>query len=43
MIVLGCLGLLAVLSIGAFTYGAIFEKHEIPGVDWKPVETPWQG
>lgn len=43
VIVLGCLGLLAGLTIGAFTYGAIFEKHEIPGVDWKPVETPWQG
>jgi hypothetical protein len=42
-IVLGCLGLLAVLVMTTFTYGFPLEKHEMPGVRWTPVETPWQG
>jgi hypothetical protein len=41
--VLGCLGLLAVLVMVTFTYGLTFEKHELPGIQWTPVEAPWQG
>ena len=42
-IVLACLGLLAALVMTTFTYGFPFEKHEMPGVRWTPVEAPWQG
>jgi len=42
-VVLSCLGLLAVLVLVTFTYGFAFEKHELPGIRWTPVETPWQG
>ncbi len=41
--VLVCLSLLAVLSIGAFTYGIVFSKLEIPGVHWQSMEKTWQG
>jgi 4-amino-4-deoxy-L-arabinose transferase-like glycosyltransferase len=41
--VFGCLGLLAVLVMVTFSYGFAFEKHELPGVRWTPVEAPWQG
>jgi hypothetical protein len=41
--VLACLGLLAVLSIGAFTYGVVFSKLEIPGLEWQLLEMSWQG
>ena len=37
-----CLGLLAALVMVTFAYGFAFEKHEMPGVQWTPVETPWQ-
>jgi hypothetical protein len=40
--VLVCLGLLAALVTVTFAYGLTFEKHEMPGVQWTPVETPWQ-
>jgi len=42
-VVLSCLGLLAGLVLVTFTYGFAFEKHELPGIRWTPVETPWQG
>lgn len=35
-----CLGLLAVLVVVTFTYGLEFEKHELPGIQWTPVEMP---
>ena len=38
-----CLGLLAVLVMITFSYGLAFEKHEMPGIRWTPVEAPWQG
>ena len=41
--VLGCLGLLSVLVMVTFTYGFTFDKHELPGIQWTPVEAPWQG
>jgi len=40
--VFGCLGLLALMVMVTFTYGFTFEKHELPGVQWTPVETSWQ-
>jgi hypothetical protein len=41
--VMGCLGLLAILVTITFSYGVGFEKHEMPGIPWEPVETPWRG
>ena len=41
--VIACLGLLAGLVMVTFAYGLTFEKHEMPGIHWTPVETPWQG
>jgi hypothetical protein len=41
--VLVSLGLLVSLVVVTFSYGFMFEKHEMPGIQWTPVETPWQG
>jgi hypothetical protein len=41
--VFGCLGLLVILVMVTFSYGFAFEKHELPGIQWTPVEAPWQG
>jgi hypothetical protein len=41
--VLSSLVLLAALVTMAFAYGVVFEKHEMPGILWVPVERPWQG
>ncbi len=41
--ILACLGLLTALVMVTFSYGFVFEKHEMPGIQWTPVETPWRG
>jgi len=40
--VLACLGILAALVMLTFSYGFVFQKHELPGIQWTPVETPWR-
>ena len=39
--IVACLGLLVVLVSVTFTYRLSFEKHELPGIEWTPVEAPW--
>ena len=36
----GALVLLAVLAAATFTYGLVFAKSELPGLEWTPIESP---
>ncbi len=38
VLILGSLGVLAILVSITFSYGVFFEKHEMPGLHWAPVE-----
>ena len=39
----GCLGLLVAPVMVTFSYGFVFEEHELPAIQRSPLETPWQG
>ena len=38
-LIFGSLGVLAILVSITFSYGVFFEKHEMPGLQWVPVES----